>query len=123
MVTAIAVMSLTHSMCPECASPAHNLFPPDPDEEVDIPSLSSAVEKKLPKYAQPMFIRLTKRLDLTGTAKLIKINFKKEGYDITKVTEPIFYKATGESEYNPLDINTFEKIMTATGTEKFVSKL
>ena len=38
----------------------------DPDEEVDIKELGKAVKKQLPSFAQPLFLRLVKHLDITG---------------------------------------------------------
>ena len=38
----------------------------DPDEEVDIKILEKEITAKLPSYARPIFIRLVKKLDITG---------------------------------------------------------
>jgi solute carrier family 27 fatty acid transporter 1/4 len=38
----------------------------DPDDEVDIRKLEKAITEKLPSYARPIFIRLVKKLDITG---------------------------------------------------------
>ena len=38
----------------------------DPDEEVDIKILEKEIIEKLPSYARPIFIRLVKKLDITG---------------------------------------------------------
>ena len=60
---------------------------PDPDCSVDIASLGEGLIRKLPKYAQPLFIRLASQLDHTGTHKLVKRNFQREGFDLGAMPE------------------------------------
>ena len=38
----------------------------DPNREVDIVKLGTAIKSQLPSYARPIFIRLVKKLDITG---------------------------------------------------------
>ena len=45
----------------------------DPEEEVDIRELEKAITEKLPSYARPIFIRLVKKLDITGNLFFIII--------------------------------------------------
>ena len=39
----------------------------DPNREVDIGKLGNAIKDRLPSYARPIFIRLVKKLDITGS--------------------------------------------------------
>ncbi|KAF9348383.1 hypothetical protein BGX26_000211 [Mortierella sp. AD094] len=50
--------------------------------------------KRLPPYAIPRFVRICeKELEITGTFKNKKIELKKEGYDLSKVHERIYWWA------------------------------
>lgn len=60
------------------------------------------VETNLSSYARPMFIRIRKELEFTGTYKVIKTSLSDEGYDITRVTDPLFYWDSSTSSYLPL---------------------
>ncbi|KAF9994254.1 hypothetical protein BGZ79_000994 [Entomortierella chlamydospora] len=59
-----------------------------------ITRLGSHASKRLPSYAIPRFIRICeKELDITGTFKNKKVELKKEGYDLSKVQERIYWWA------------------------------
>lgn len=69
--------------------------------------------KKLPKYARPLFIRLVRQLELTGTYKLKKVQLQKEGYDIHQVTEdPIYFMGPREQTYKKLDHDLYHQIQS-----------
>jgi solute carrier family 27 fatty acid transporter 1/4 len=38
----------------------------DPDQSIDLSVLGKALSKSLPFYAQPIFIRIASKMDLTG---------------------------------------------------------
>ena len=38
----------------------------DPNREVDVAKLGKAIQSRLPSYARPIFVRLVKKLDITG---------------------------------------------------------
>lgn len=43
----------------------------DPDEEVDLGRLAEGIKRQLPSFARPLFVRIVKKLDITGNLKLI----------------------------------------------------
>jgi fatty-acyl-CoA synthase len=61
-------------------------------------TLYTHLQTHLPEYAQPLFIRLCKSLDMTGTFKLPKTDLSREGY--THSTDPIWRKT--QTGYEPL---------------------
>ena len=75
----------------------------DPDCDVDINELAGKLHRKLPSYAQPMFIRRLKQLDLTGTFKLQKGRLKKEGFDIRVIEDPVYFKGPKDVSYVELN--------------------
>ena len=60
------------------------------------------VEDRLPRYAAPVFVRLTREPDVTTTFKLRKVDLQREGYDPAAVGEPLFVRDEARSEYVPL---------------------
>lgn len=48
--------------------------------------------KKLPNYAAPQFVRVSKAADMTSTYKLRKVDLQKQGYDPVACGEPIYVR-------------------------------
>lgn len=38
----------------------------DPSETIDLKNLAAGVKKALPSYARPIFVRILRKIDLTG---------------------------------------------------------
>lgn len=74
-------------------------------------SLSKYVFKVLPVYARPRFIRIQKELAMTSTHKQQKTSLVKEGFNVTSITDPIYYLHLESESYLPLDSSTYAKIM------------
>ncbi|CAG7699633.1 unnamed protein product [Allacma fusca] len=68
----------------------------DPSASLDLGVLASGVQSKLPAYARPLFLRLTKQIETTGTFKLKKLDMQKEGFDILSIAEPIYFYQGGK---------------------------
>lgn len=51
------------------------------DEVFDLDQVTKQLQKELPKYAIPIFIRLKEKIDFTHTHKIKKFNLKKESYN------------------------------------------
>lgn len=83
----------------------------DPDRKVDMVQLSAGVRGSLPAYAQPLFIRLLKEMPKTATFKLKKRDLQTEGFDITKVKDPIYY-LNKDGIYRELTASQFEDLQT-----------
>ena len=56
----------------------------------DLKALPAFTERHLPRYAQPMFLRLCEKIETTGTFKPIKAKLMREGYDLSLVENPVF---------------------------------
>jgi fatty-acyl-CoA synthase len=57
--------------------------------DFDIANLKTHLSAKLPQYAQPLFVRITTKLDLTGTFKLDKKRFAEQGYSASN--DPVWF--------------------------------
>ncbi len=60
------------------------------------------LEERLPAYAAPVFLRLSRAADLTATFKLRKIDLQRDGYDPARVPEPLFVRDADARSYVPL---------------------
>ena len=66
-------------------------FTVENNQSIDWSDLSDFVNKNLPKYARPVFIRIISKVDTTGTFKLKKNELRDEGYDINKHNDVIYF--------------------------------
>lgn len=81
----------------------------DPEGAVDLKSLAEGVRKALPSYARPIFLRILKKMDMTGTYKLKKIELQKEGFDPSAISDSMYY-LDSKGEYSVLAKDVFNKI-------------
>ncbi|GAN03847.1 acyl-CoA synthetase [Mucor ambiguus] len=60
---------------------------------IDFKELYQYLRKKLPKYAIPVFIRFVPAMEITGTFKQQKVEFRNQGIDLAKIpeTDPIYW--------------------------------
>jgi citronellyl-CoA synthetase len=72
-------------------------------EELDLASFSAHVCTNLPAYARPVFLRIQRELDTTGTFKLVKGELRKQAYDLDQMEDSIYVMKPGSSRYEPLD--------------------
>ncbi len=71
------------------------------NDAFDASSFARYVTEKLPSYQRPAFVRLLGEMRTTGTFKQVKVDYRNEGYDPSRVPDPLFY-LDGE-RYVPID--------------------
>ncbi len=79
-------------------------------ESLDLASFSAHAQAELPPYARPLFLRVQREIDTTGTFKLLKGDLRSQGYDPAQVTDTLYVLKPGASQYEPLDQEWFERI-------------
>uniref|UniRef100_A0A4X1TVJ0 long-chain-fatty-acid--CoA ligase n=2 Tax=Sus scrofa TaxID=9823 RepID=A0A4X1TVJ0_PIG len=82
----------------------------NPTGSCDLERLAQLLEKELPLYARPIFLRLLPELHKTGTFKLQKTDLRKEGFDPAVVKDPLFYLDARKGRYVPLDREAYTLI-------------
>lgn len=83
----------------------------DPERSLDLNKLSAEMSKVLPTYACPIFIRLVSVIDLTGTYKMRKIDYQKEGFDMDKIKEDaVYFLSPTSKSYVPFDKELHEQL-------------
>ena len=82
------------------------------DEAVpfDLEALKPFLLAHLPVYAVPVFLRLSDRIDVTGTFKQRKLGLAAEGFDPGRIAEPLYVAGAGEPRYRVLDAPSHEAI-------------
>ncbi len=83
----------------------------EPPETFNLDGLYAALASKLPSYAIPAFIRFKTEFEFTATMKLKKVNLKREGFDVTQVSDPMFVCLPGSKKYVPLTEEIYRNIV------------
>jgi len=71
-------------------------------KNLNFSELLNILEKNLPPYAIPLFIRVLSELKTTSTFKIQKSDMKKVGFDITETDDPVYVLLPKSSEYTLL---------------------
>ncbi|MDJ0920078.1 MAG: long-chain-acyl-CoA synthetase [Henriciella sp.] len=85
--------------------------------DVDFANLYSWLEARLPKYAIPLFVRIQKQAETTGTFKYRKVDLVNDGFDPNKVEDPIWYFDPEAGKYEPLTQDAYDTLQS--GAVKF----
>ncbi len=71
--------------------------------QLDLASFSAHVCSQLPGYARPVFLRIQRELDTTGTFKLVKGELRSQAYDLKQVKDALYVMKPGSSVYEKLE--------------------
>lgn len=77
----------------------------------ELQELYEHVNKELPSYARPLFVRHIPEQILTGTFKNKKVDLAKEGYDMDCVKDPLYFLDRARKTYSPLTKTQLIKFM------------
>jgi fatty-acyl-CoA synthase len=58
---------------------------------LDLDALYAYLQRELPSYARPLFLRLQPEMETTGTFKYRKVDLVAQGYDPAKAADPIVF--------------------------------
>ncbi|MEP1906271.1 MAG: long-chain-acyl-CoA synthetase, partial [Nitratireductor sp.] len=61
-------------------------------------------------YAQPLFIRLQREMEVTGTFKHRKVDLVKDGFDPDAISEPVYFNDPKANKFVLLDKPLYERI-------------
>ncbi|KAJ8925470.1 hypothetical protein NQ315_009304 [Exocentrus adspersus] len=74
----------------------------DKDKTLNVDELAKGLKSQLPGYAIPLFLRIMDSFPVTGTFKVKKIELQKDGYDVHKITDPLYIYDAKNVTYVPL---------------------
>jgi len=70
---------------------------------LDLDKFHAQMQKELPDYAVPVFLRIQPEMEVTGTFKHRKVELVKEGFDPSAIPEPIYFNCPVQKKYIPVD--------------------
>jgi fatty-acyl-CoA synthase len=79
-------------------------------QPLDPTALSRHVAAQLPTYARPLIVRVLDEIPNTGTHKPRKTELQNEGFDPTRVRDPLYWLDADRGSYVALDAPLFERI-------------
>ena len=79
--------------------------------ELDGRALYEHVERNLPAYSRPLFLRITPAIRSTGTLKQQKLEYREEGFDPAVVREPLFFRDETARSYVPLTFELYASLL------------
>ncbi len=79
-------------------------------DDFDIDHIYDRVVDQLAGYARPIFVRLGKEIEITGTFKHRKVDAVKEGFDPEQISDPLYFLDTNAGAYVPLDADLYRAI-------------
>ena len=82
------------------------------DNDLDLVKLHHHINKELPDYARPLFIRISHEMEVTGTFKHRKVDLVKEGIDLSAIREPVYFNSPTERQFVPLTQDLHDQICT-----------
>ncbi len=80
--------------------------------DIDIEELGRRIDSELAFYARPLFLRMLPEMEITGTFKHRKVDLVREGFDPSRVEDPIYFRDPEKGRYVPLDVGTYEQIQS-----------
>lgn len=81
------------------------------DGKFDAAAFAARVDEQLPTYARPVFVRLLKAADTTGTFKYRKIDLAADGFDPQKIAGDVYVRG-GEAGYQKLTAKAHDDILS-----------
>ncbi|KAK7057005.1 hypothetical protein SK128_012334 [Halocaridina rubra] len=84
----------------------------DENNSLDLNRLYAVVMKSLPSYARPLFVRIVKELEKTGTYKLKKVKLQEAGFNPNTIEDKLYFIDNKQKTYVPLDNELYAKIIS-----------
>lgn len=83
-----------------------------PGQQFDVAEFTEFVDRELPAFARPVFVRIEQEQDTTGTFKLFKGNLKQQSYHLDQIDEPIYVRQPRSEQYQLLDREFYEQLIS-----------
>lgn len=85
---------------------------PTNGKDLDLVALKKELDSHLPPYARPVFIRVLTKVNMTGTYKLRKTDYQREGFDLGKVgDDPLYFLCSQTRSYQPITPAIYNDIL------------
>lgn len=84
----------------------------DPDHTTDLGKFSRELEKALPPYARPVFLRFLPEVNKTGTFKFQKTELRRDSFDPSAVSDKLYFLDCTKGRYVELDAELHRSIVS-----------
>jgi fatty-acyl-CoA synthase len=81
-------------------------------DDFSLTGFHAHVDKALPTFAQPLFLRLQRQIETTGTFKYRKVDLVADGFDPARVRDPLYFRNPGKKTWTRITKAGFDKINT-----------
>lgn len=82
-----------------------------PGRAFDAASFYELALQRLPRYAAPLFLRLSPAADMTGNYKLRKVDLQRQGFDPAQVSDPLLVRDDSARRYVPLTPEALQRAL------------
>jgi fatty-acyl-CoA synthase len=82
------------------------------DDEIDLAQFRNHLVARLPAYARPLFLRIRKDMDLTGTFKYSKSDLVRQGFNPLISSDLVYFDDLESRAFTRLDRALYERIQT-----------
>jgi acyl-CoA synthetase (AMP-forming)/AMP-acid ligase II len=80
------------------------------ESNADFKGLAKHALASMPRYAVPVFLRITPALEYTGTLKMQKGRLRQQGADPKLVTDQLYWLPPGKDEYVPFGLEDYKRL-------------
>lgn len=85
--------------------------------DFNLHGLKAHLDKQLPDYARPVFVRVVSNIELTGTLRLNKQHLAKQAFDPNASTDPLYYAERATKSLLPLTRDVYSQLQA--GLKRF----
>jgi fatty-acyl-CoA synthase len=78
---------------------------------IDLATFKEHLDRNLPAYARPIFLRLQGEIEVTGTFKHRKVELVKDGFDPHAIKDPIHFLSPVTNQYVALTSDLHDRIL------------
>jgi fatty-acyl-CoA synthase len=80
------------------------------EDELDLAEFRQHLMERLPPYARPLFLRIRKNMDLTGTFKYSKTDLVRQGFNPASSDDVVYFNHLELGAFTRLDQELYERI-------------
>jgi fatty-acyl-CoA synthase len=81
-------------------------------EDFDLAAFHRHLVQELPEYARPLFLRILKTIEATGTFKPKKMDLVRDSYDPSTTADAIYFNDSRQQAFVKVDSDLLEKIQS-----------
>lgn len=81
-----------------------------PGQVFDPEALFTLADARLPRYAAPLFVRVSAAADMTSTFKLRKVDLQRQGYSPQACPDPLYVRDEQAGRYQPLSPELLQRL-------------